>query len=84
MDPLLRVINLSKSFGTLPAVGHVSFDVYPGEVVGLAGRSGSGKTVLAMLLAGLYTPDKGDLYFAGQRLQWPFQDRRRMMLPQRW
>jgi signal transduction histidine kinase len=75
MDPLLRVINLSKSFGTLPAVQQVSFEVYPGEVVGLAGRSGSGKTVLAMLLGGLYTPNKGDIYFAGRRLQWPFQAR---------
>jgi signal transduction histidine kinase len=75
MDPLLRVINLSKSFGTLPAVQRVSFEVYPGEVVGLAGRSGSGKTVLAMLLAGLYTPTRGDIYFKGERLQWPFQAR---------
>jgi signal transduction histidine kinase len=75
MEPLLRVINLSKSFGTLPAVQQVSFEVYPGEVVGLAGRSGSGKTVLAMLLAGLYVPNKGDIYFAGQRLQWSFQAR---------
>ncbi|MBN1993608.1 MAG: ATP-binding cassette domain-containing protein [Anaerolineae bacterium] len=75
VDPLLRVINLSKSFGTLPAVQQVSFEVYPGEIVGLAGRSGSGKTVLAMLLAGLYVPNKGDIYFNGQRLQWPFQAR---------
>jgi signal transduction histidine kinase len=76
MDPLLRVINLSKNFGTLPAIQRVSFDVYPGEVIGLAGRSGSGKTVLAMLLASLFTPTQGDIYFAGQRLQWPFQARK--------
>ncbi len=75
MDPLLRVINLSKSFGTLTAVQQVSFEVQPGEVVGLAGRSGAGKSVLAMLLAGLYTPDTGDIYFAERRLHWPFQAR---------
>ncbi len=74
-EPLLRVINLSKSFGTLPAVRQVSFELYPGEVVGLAGRSGSGKSVLAMLLAGLYEPNEGDLYFAGRRLTWPFRAR---------
>lgn len=73
MEPLLRVINLSKSFGTLPAVQGVSFEVNPGEVVGLAGRSGSGKSVLVMLLAGLYTPSSGDIYFDNQRLSWPFQ-----------
>lgn len=75
MDPLLRVINLSKSFGTLPALQRISFEVFPGEVVGLAGRSGSGKTVLAMLLAGLYKPDTGDIHFDEKRLQWPFRVR---------
>ena len=75
MEPLLRVINLSKSFGTLPALQQVSFEVYPGEVVGLAGRSGAGKSVLAMVLAGLVVPNEGDLYFDGQRLRWPVKAR---------
>lgn len=75
MEPLLRAINLSRSFGTLSAVQEVSLEVYPGEVVGLAGRSGSGKSALIMLLAGLYAPSGGDIYFAGQRLQWPFRAR---------
>ncbi len=75
MDPLLRIINLTKKFGTLTAVQQISFEVYPGEVVGLAGRSGSGKTVLAMLLAGLHEPTDGDIYFANRRLQWPFRSR---------
>ncbi|MBN2550763.1 MAG: ATP-binding cassette domain-containing protein [Anaerolineales bacterium] len=72
MEPLLRVINLSKRFGTLPAVQQVSFDVFPGEVVGLAGSIGSGKSVLVMLLAGLYAQNEGDIYFSNQRLSWPF------------
>jgi signal transduction histidine kinase len=72
MEPLLRVINLSKSFGALPAIRQVSFEIHPGEVVGLAGSIGSGKSVLVMLLAGLYTPNEGDIYFANQRLSWPF------------
>jgi len=76
MDPLLRIINLSKSFGTLPAIQRVSFEIYPGEVVGLAGRSGSGKTVLAMILAGLHVPTNGDIYFADKRLQYPFDARK--------
>ncbi len=75
MDPLLRVINLSKNFGNLLAVQQVSFEVAPGEVVGLAARSGSGKTVLTMLLAGLYPASEGEIYFSGRRLEWPFPAR---------
>ncbi|MCR4406372.1 MAG: ATP-binding cassette domain-containing protein [Anaerolineae bacterium] len=75
MKPLLRAVNLSKTFGTLPAVQQVSLEVYPGEVVGLAGASGSGKSALFMLLAGLYVPTGGDIYFEGRRLQCPFRAR---------
>ena len=53
MDPLLRTINLSKRFGTLLALQRVSLEVYPGEVVGLAGRSGSGKSVTAQSIMGI-------------------------------
>jgi signal transduction histidine kinase len=76
MEPLLRVINLSKRFGNLPAVKQVSFDVQPGEVVGLAGSIGSGKSVLVMLLAGLYVPNEGSIFFDNKRLKWPFNARR--------
>jgi len=72
MKPLLKVVRLSKSFGTLPVIKQVSFNIYPGEVVGLTGSTGSGKSVLMMLLAGLYAPNAGQIYFSNQRLQWPF------------
>ncbi|MBN1812440.1 MAG: ATP-binding cassette domain-containing protein [Anaerolineae bacterium] len=75
MESLLKAVNLSKSFGTLPVVRRMNLQVHPGEVVGLAGQSGSGKSTLAMLLAGFHKPDEGDLYFAGQLLQWPFSVR---------
>ncbi len=68
MEPVLQVINLCKNFGTLPALAHINLDVSPGEVVGLAGRSGSGKSVLISILAGLYGPDSGDVYFGGRRV----------------
>ena len=76
MEPLLRVINLSKRFGNLPAIDRVSFDVQPSEVVGLAGSIGSGKSVLVMLLAGLYVPDDGSIFFDNKRLHWPFNAQR--------
>ncbi|HEU5087270.1 MAG TPA: ATP-binding cassette domain-containing protein, partial [Roseiflexaceae bacterium] len=75
MEPLLRCINLSKSFGSLPVLRQVSFEVAPGEIIGLAGRSGAGKSVLAMLLAGLEIPSDGDVYINGQRLRWPLNAR---------
>jgi signal transduction histidine kinase len=75
MKPLLQAVNLSKSFGTLPALQQVSLKVYPGEVVGLAGESGSGKSVLAMLLAGFHAPDEGEIYLDGRRISSPFRAR---------
>ena len=73
MEPLLRVSNLSKSFGTLPVIRNVSFEVNPGEVVGLTGSIGSGKSVLVMLLAGLYPANTGSIYFKNKLINWPFK-----------
>jgi signal transduction histidine kinase len=75
MDSLLSINNLSKSFGTLPVIQRVSFEMQPGEVVGLTGSIGSGKSVLAMMLAGLYKPDEGNVFFNRKQLKWPFAAR---------
>ena len=75
MEPLLKAVDLSRSFGTLSAVHGVSLEVYAGEVVGLAGESGSGKSALSMLLSGFDVPNEGQIYFAGRRLRCPFRAR---------
>lgn len=67
MDPLLRVINVSRAFSDLWALENVNLDIMPGEVVGIAGSSGAGKSVLAKIVAGLLEPTSGDLYFDGRR-----------------
>ncbi|KPL72094.1 histidine kinase [Ornatilinea apprima] len=72
MQPLLSVDRLSKSFNTLPVIQNVSFDLYPGQVLGIAGTSGSGKTTLANLLSGIEVPNEGHMIFDGQRCAWPF------------
>lgn len=76
MEPLLRLNQISKSFGTLPVIQQVSFDIHQGEVVGLTGSIGSGKSVLVMMLAGMYEPDEGEIYFSRKRLSWPFAAQR--------
>jgi len=72
MQTLLKVQQISKAFGTLPVIQDVNFSVNPGEVVGLTGSTGSGKSVLMMMLAGLYEPDLGQIFFKGKRLSWPY------------
>ena len=68
MDPILQVEKLYKRFGTLEVIRGISFEVYANEVVGLAGLSGSGKSVIAKLLAGLYTPNSGSIAYEGAKL----------------
>ncbi len=76
MDTLLHASKLSKSFGSLAALDRVSFSVNAGEVVGLVGRSGAGKSVLAQILSGTLAPSAGELLIGGERLRWPFSPRR--------
>lgn len=73
MAPLLKAYQVSKQFGTLAAISNVSLEIQCGEVVGLAGQTGAGKSILIRILSGLQTPDSGRLAFNGQRLNWPFE-----------
>ncbi len=68
MEPLLRVEDLSKSFGELVAVNRVSFEIYRGEIVGLIGPNGSGKTTLFNIITGIFKPDSGKVFFDGKRI----------------
>jgi len=60
--------NVSKQFGGVPAVHHVSFSVNEGELVALLGPSGCGKTTVLRLIAGLEMPTGGDIFIRGQRV----------------
>lgn len=63
MTPLLRASNLGKSYGARVGCEAVSFELFPGEVMGIVGESGSGKSTLLGCLAGLLTPTAGAVYY---------------------
>jgi ABC-2 type transport system ATP-binding protein len=65
---MLDVKNLRKSFGSLVAVDDVSLSVAKGQLVGLLGPNGAGKTTTVSMIAGLLTPDRGEVRIAGHRL----------------
>lgn len=66
MTPLLQVTDLTKFYGRQLGCGPISFDLYPGEVMGIVGESGSGKSTLLSCLAGHLQPDRGDIRYQGQ------------------
>jgi branched-chain amino acid transport system ATP-binding protein len=65
---LLRLNQLTKTFGGLTAVNQVSFDVETGEVVGLIGPNGAGKTTVFNVITGNYKPNGGDVIFDGESI----------------
>ena len=65
---MLDIKNLRKSFGSLVAVDDVSFTLKPGQLVGLLGPNGAGKTTTVSMIAGLVTPEKGEVLIDGARL----------------
>ncbi|MDO7560942.1 MAG: phosphonate C-P lyase system protein PhnK [Paracoccaceae bacterium] len=63
MSALLEVKDLSKSYGNRIGCKDISFDLWPGEVLGIVGESGSGKSTLLSCLAGHLGPDQGQVIF---------------------
>jgi branched-chain amino acid transport system ATP-binding protein len=66
--PILQVRDAAKHFGGVMAVQDVSFDVHPGEVMGLIGPNGAGKTTLVDLITGVTRLTRGSVVFEGRQL----------------
>ncbi len=67
-EEILRVENLSRNFGALRAVDGVSFALARGEILGLVGPNGSGKTTVINLLSGVYQPSGGSVVLGGKNV----------------
>jgi lipopolysaccharide export system ATP-binding protein len=63
---ILKANNLVKSYSGRTVVDHVSFDVSEGQIVGLLGRNGAGKTTSFRMTMGMITPESGQVIFNGQ------------------
>jgi len=66
MSILLQVQGVTKHFGGLLALSHVTFDLPEGQILGLIGPNGAGKTTLFNTINGVYKPDEGRIFFRGQ------------------
>jgi D-xylose transport system ATP-binding protein len=64
--PLVELRDMQKSFGGIKAVDHVTIDLYPGEVVGVLGHNGAGKSVLMKMLSGAIQRDGGQILINGE------------------
>jgi branched-chain amino acid transport system ATP-binding protein len=62
-EPILRVDSVTKTFGGLHAVDGVSFQIHPGEIIGLIGPNGAGKTTMFNIISGYYAPTHGRVFF---------------------
>ncbi|RLF37236.1 MAG: ABC transporter ATP-binding protein [Thermoplasmata archaeon] len=66
---MLEVLGVSKTYGDFVALSEVSFAVRPGEVLGLVGENGAGKSTTLKIIAGLIEPDSGEVRLFGEKLR---------------
>ena len=66
--PALELKGITKTFGTTIANKDISFDLKKGEILALLGENGSGKTTLMNMIAGIYYPDKGEIFLDGKQV----------------
>ena len=67
--PLIELVNVKKAFGTKRVLNGVSFKVMKGEAIGVIGPSGTGKSTVLKIMAGLLEPDSGEVYIRGKKVE---------------
>jgi len=68
MEPVVRAVNLRREFGKVVAVDRLNLEIAPGEIFGLVGPDGAGKTTTLRLLCGLLDPTEGEAWVAGHNV----------------
>ncbi len=66
---VLRMKNISKNFGEIQALKNVDLVLNRGEILGLVGDNAAGKSTLMKILSGVYSPDEGEVFFEGKRVE---------------
>lgn len=65
---LIKIVNMSKSYGSIQALRNISIEIGYNEVIGLVGDNGAGKSTLIKTMTGVQQPDSGEMYWKGQKL----------------
>lgn len=73
-QPIIQLRQISKAFGSHMILDEVDLEIYPGEALVIIGPSGTGKSTILRIIAGLLAPDSGEIYVQGQRRQGLIED----------
>ncbi|BAY17234.1 ABC transporter-like protein [Anabaenopsis circularis NIES-21] len=73
-EPLIELKGVSKSFGNNKVLDNVDLTIYRGEALGIIGPSGTGKSTILRVIAGLTNPDEGEIYVQGVRREGLIED----------
>ncbi len=67
-NELVRVTDICKDFSTVRVLHNVSFQISPGEILGIIGENGAGKSTMMKILSGIYQPTSGEIYMEGRKV----------------
>jgi phospholipid/cholesterol/gamma-HCH transport system ATP-binding protein len=74
MEPIIQLRGVSKAFGNSVILDGMNLDIFPGEGLGVIGPSGTGKSTILRIIAGLLTPDEGEVYIRGELRRGSIED----------
>ncbi|GAB4112205.1 MAG: ATP-binding cassette domain-containing protein [Candidatus Caldatribacteriota bacterium] len=67
-QPLVKMVDIEKKFRAVQALKKVNLEIQPAEILGLLGDNGAGKSTLIKILAGVFPPDGGEIFFEGKKV----------------